>query len=70
MMRVYDMVTCSLHAPAEDADQAPTGAARAESPHTVELGLQLHQVLPKSRCALHPTLRHADIAAFLATIDP
>lgn len=70
MMRVYDMVTCSLHAPAEDAEQAAPGTACAESPHSVELGLQLHQATPKPRPALHPTLHQADIAAFLATIDP
>lgn len=71
MMKVYDMVTYSLCAPAGDApDQDTTGTQYAGLPTNTELGLQLHEAMPERRePELHPALRHTDVDSFLAAID-
>ena len=70
MMKVYDMVTCSLYAPEPLAgDDAPLSAARAESPDALELRLQLHETARKRRPELHPAMQDTDIEAFLAAFD-
>lgn len=70
MVKVYDMVTYSLCAPAENAPGLATANTRhAEMPQT-ELGLQLIEATPALRQdQVHPALRHTDVASFLAALD-
>ena len=70
MMKVYDMVTCSLYAPDPLAgDDAPINAPRAVLPDALELGLQLHETARKHRPELHPTMQDTDVEAFLAAFE-
>lgn len=70
MMKVYDMVTCSLYAPEQQArDDAPIGEPRADSADALELGLRLQETARQRRPELHPAVQHIDIEAFFAAFD-
>ena len=70
MMKVYDMVTCSLYAPEPLAgDDTPISAPRADSANALELGLQQHETARERRPELHPALQGTDVEAFLAAFD-
>lgn len=69
MVKVYDMVTCSLYAPEEQLrDAIPDGATFRAFPSAPALALQ-QQEAHREAAGLHPALRHTDIETFIAAFD-
>jgi len=71
MVKVYDMVTYEVCEPDDNASAARTSPARStRAALPPDVGLQpLEHETSRHECLFPPSLRDADIAAFLSAID-